>query len=62
MNQRDARLRVELIGVVALKLAVLVVLWMTFVHGAGVPVDADTMARRAGAVQALSETGEPNGH
>lgn len=65
MNRRDARLRNELIGLVVLKIGILAVLWFVFVHGARVPVDADTVARHTATpatVQGLSSKGEPNGH
>lgn len=63
MNRRDARLRNELIGLVVLKICVLAVLWLAFVHGARVPVDADAVARHQDMRGArLSTTGEPDGY
>jgi hypothetical protein len=62
MKPRDASLRNELLGIVVLKICILVVLWLVFVHGARVPVDADAMARHAALAQGLFAKGEPNGH
>jgi hypothetical protein len=62
MTSRDARLRKELFGIIAIKIAVLAALWFAFVHSARVPVDADAMARHAAPRPGLSSQGAPNGH
>lgn len=46
----DARLLRHLVLAVAVKLAVLVLLWWGFVRDTRVPVDVDTAARHIGAV------------
>jgi hypothetical protein len=62
MKQRDASLRNELIRIVVLKICILAGLWLAFVHGARMPIDADAMARHATPVPGLTIKGEPNGH
>ncbi|MDC7787681.1 hypothetical protein PQJ75_04880 [Rhodoplanes sp. TEM] len=61
MTGRDLRLRNELVALVVLKIGVLVLLWLVFVHGARVPVDAAAAARHAVAEPSLSPTGAPHG-
>ena len=45
MSSPDKRLRNELLGVIVLKAGLLSILWLIFVHGARVSVDAGGMAQ-----------------
>ncbi len=60
MNRCDMRLRNELFGVIAIKVCLLAVLWLIFVRGARIPVDAPAMAEHAIPAQTVPTHGVLN--
>jgi hypothetical protein len=65
MNRPGARLRNELVVIIALKICVLTMLWFAFVRGAHVPDDAAAVARHLAAppqVQGFPQQESHNGH